>query len=856
MRKMAFYSLGGLLVLCVLGAWNNRASAQQSDQREASGSAVVPPKLLKAPAPVYPASRIAEGTHPTVTVQIVLDETGKVVKADIEHSAGADFDKAALQAVRTWTFSPAQRDGQPVASRLHVAVHFELPTYDLTTTQAGASAVLRGSHPSVHVMPETDSKVAGKRIGFRTTATVAQTPLRELQRGSGDVALRQEVLAAAPRSEGPELLRSVPGVYIARPEGEAVAHTLTMRGFNAEHGQDVEMRLGDVPLNLPSHIHGQGYTDLGFLIPEVVQELQVTAGVSDPRQGDFAVAGTFDFKLGVPERGVFIKSGYGSFDTFRQLILWAPPDESEQTFGAVQYRSTDGFGQNRAGQSGSGIVQGAFGTGAWRYKALGIAYGARADMAGVVRYDDVQAGTIGFYDVYPYPTAEAQNAATARMLGAFNAEYRGDSGDNGDMGVWLGHDTFRVQENFTGFAEHADDPEHANVGDLLGQDNRTLSMGLNGRYRTAPYKPASWAQGTVELGVSGRFDSIDQAQADLDASNGNQTIHQSVDAQIQSLDLGMWGDLAWELGPLLVLRGGLRADALHYHVTDAISEPHDEEVEADDHGGSYARSASGLAWGPRASAEVKMAPWLSLLGAYGEGFRSPQGRQLQDGDDVTFTKVRSADIGVRARRDDLYELSLSGFYAGLSEDLLFDTHEGRLERIGPTRRVGAVAYGVLRPLPWARVATSVTYADARLLQDAEDDGSGLGPPSEAGDRVPYVPPWVIRLDASVQGKLVQRVVDQPLSGRLGLGWSFLSARPLPYGESADAFSLLDAVAGLRWRALELTVEVFNLLDTRYAANEFNFVSNWNPAAAPPTEPARHLVAGAPRTVMASLGLRL
>jgi iron complex outermembrane receptor protein len=855
MRNAACCGLGCGLMLCGLSAWPSLAYAQQSTKPAVAAPAIVPPKLLTAPAPVYPPSRIAGGTHPTVTVQVVLNETGKVVKADVEHSAGSDFDKAALNAVRTWTFSPARRDGQAVASRLHVAVHFELPTYDLTTTQAGASAVLRGSHPPVHVMPEADSGVTGKRIGFRTTAQVEQTELRASHRSSGDVSIKHDVLQAAPRSEGAELLRSVPGVYIARPEGEAVSHTIMMRGFDAEHGQDVEMRLGHVPLNLPSHLHGQGYTDLGFLIPEVVQDLSVTAGVSDPRQGDFAVAGSFDFKLGVPERGIHIKSGYGSFDTFRQLLVWAPPGEAQETFGAVQYRSTDGFGQNRAGQSGSGIVQGAFGTGQWRYKALGIAYGARADMAGVVRYDDVEAGTVGFYDVYPFPTAQAQNAAAARVLGGFSAEYRGDSGDNGDMGVWLGHDTFRVQENFTGFAEHADDPEHANVGDLLGQDNRTMSMGMSGRYRTAAYKPASWAQGTVELGVSGRFDTIDQAQADLDAANGNQVIEQSVDAQIRSLDLGMWGDLAWELGPLLILRAGLRADALYYQVNDQITEPHDDAADAD-HVQGYGRSAAGLAWGPRASAEVKMSPWLSLLGAYGEGFRSPQGRQLQDGDDVTFTKVRSADIGVRMRSDNRYELSLTGFYTGLSEDLLFDAHEGRLERIGPTRRLGTVAYGVVRPVSWVRAAASVTYADARLLEDGEDEGDGAGLSNEAGDRVPFVPPLVLRLDAAVQGVVLKSVAHHPLGGRLGLGWSFLSARPLPYDGSASPFSLLDTVAGVTWRNMEFAVEIFNLLDARYGASEFNFVSQWDPNGPATNAPARHVAAGAPRTVMATLGLRL
>jgi hypothetical protein len=109
-----------------------------------------------------------------------------------------------------------------------------------------------------------------------------------------------------------------PGVYVSRPEGDAVAHEIYLRGFNAAHGQDIEFTVGGVPINQLSHLHGQGYADLNFILPEVVRSIRVTEGVYDPHQGDFAVAGSIDFDLGVEQPRL-------STALHRRLLRHLPP---------------------------------------------------------------------------------------------------------------------------------------------------------------------------------------------------------------------------------------------------------------------------------------------------------------------------------------------------------------------------------------------------------------------------------------------------------------------------------------------------------------------------------------------------
>jgi iron complex outermembrane recepter protein len=374
---------------------------------------------------VYPPAARASSRDVTVVLLVTIGRDGAVGDVTVAQSGGAEFDEAAIRAVKAWTFVPARQGDEPVASRIRVPFEFHASRSEPEpepvpppppNAQPKPAAVAPEQHPEA-----IEVTVEGER------------ELRREERSVSDFRLRRDVLEAAPSQEGADVLRRAPGVYMGRGEGAAIAHSYMLRGFDAEHGQDIEFRVGGLPINLPSHLHGQGYADLGFLIAETVQELYVREGVYDPRQGDFAVAGSIDIELGMERRGLLFKSGYGSFGTFRQLMAWAPEDAEPQTFGAVQYSQSDGFGENRAGRAVSATVQQNFGSGAMRYRALGIAYAARADLAGVLRSDDVEAGRVCFYCVYPYPTARAQNALANRLMVGLFAEYRGEQ-DNGEIG--------------------------------------------------------------------------------------------------------------------------------------------------------------------------------------------------------------------------------------------------------------------------------------------------------------------------------------------------------------------------------------------------------------------------------------
>lgn len=830
---------------------------------------VVPPRLISQTAPVYPQAALVSGLQGTVVLFVTVSQTGAVVGTEVATSVSPEIDAAAKDAVQRWVFEPARRGGTPVDARISVSVPFVVAPPGEEQVAAPSPAELGPPNDSSALPPPSATPSpteeplptsAGSKPGdgqARATEVVVEGERNasEALRSSSDFALKHDVLDAAPHHEGVDVLRATPGLYIGRPEGAAVAHRYMLRGFDSEHGQDIEFRVGGVPINLPSHIHGQGYADLGFLIGNTVSELRVTEGVHDPRQGDFAVAGSIDVRLGVAERGVKLRSGYGAFGTFEQLALWAPPDALPDTFGAVELHTTDGFGENRAGDRANLTFQQGFTWLDWRVRLLGIFHGARARMAGALRRNDVDSGEVGFYDVYPHATAQAQNAMNLRgILGIFG-EYQGLLGDTAELGLWTSADRFRVQQNWTGFLERSQTLNNvAGRGDLIEQRNRTDTLGLTARYRTAA-REIGPIHAHLSVGATGRLDTIDQQQNLLDAGVNSQTWDRRVDAAIEALDVGGWMDVDLHWEEAIKLRLGYRADLLGYEVEDALGNRAPAIRETDSYIVGFRRSAMGMVHGPRVSADVE--PWdhLTFHASYGEGFRSPQARTLADGEPTPFSKVRSADVGTRLTLYEGTQLTLSAYHTRLSDDVAFDASEGRLERVGATRRRGGVAFLETRPLAGLVGAFSVTYVDAELMEPPPATAEEPNPPFKAGQNLPFVPPLVARADVGFERPLGEWR-GLPFRGRLGLGGSALSSRPLPYGYLGQPFALLDASGGLGLGAAELTLSVYNCLDARYPASEYSFVSAWDPQGQASRLPERHVVAGAPRTWMLTLELNL
>jgi iron complex outermembrane receptor protein len=805
--------------------------------------AVTPPTVVTHVDAQYPPSALATRKHGDVTLALTVDADGHVSKVDVLESGGTDLDEAALVAARQWVFVPATRNGKPLASRIRVPFHFAPP--------AAPPELVGPPKPADdltgHVVPPAPAPVE-VHVGGRPNPP---------SRGISDFRLTRTTLTAAPHGSGADLLATAPGVYIAHPEGEAIAQRIYLRGFDAEHGQDVELKVAGIPMNQPSHIHGQGYADLNIVIPETVRSIRVIEGVYDPRQGDFAVAGSAEYDLGVEERRSRVKLSYGSFDTRRVAAIWAPQGQAEETFGAASFRTTDGFGDGTRGGTSGGAV------GQYKVKLpydvtalfhVG-AYAARSNLANVVRRDDVEARKIGFYDAYRDASARAQSAGTSRTQLGITLDKSPDAdGSRLSASMWLYLASFRSRTNFTGYTQRSRiEPTWVGRGDLIEQSNEDFGVGGAMSYRSARLVPRKDFVVQYELGSEVRTHRIAQAQNLLKAPQ-NETWDNRDDAELKTTDVGVFGDVLVSASKYVRLRGGARADLLFFDVDDKLGN-FIPAASAKSHVVGFRRTASGIAAGPRATIEGHPTTWLRLSASYGQGFRSPQARQLEEGEQAPFAKVRSYEAGATLRQGEVISLSGVAYQTDLSYDLVFDPSEGRLERIGPTTRRGLVGYLLASPVEWVNVSLSATYVHATLDSPPIPTPDNPSPPYVSGQSLPYVPPVLLRSDVAF-ARTMGSLFEKPLVWRAGYGTTFLSARPLPYGQKSPPVFLLDATVGVRRDWLELSIDGFNVLDARYADTEYAFVSNWQTSAVPSRVPARHIAAGAPRALLASLTLYL
>ena len=140
----------------------------------------------------------------------------------------------------------------------------------------------------------------------------------------------------------------------------------------------------------------------------------------------------------------------------------------------------------------------------------------------------------------------------------------------------------------------------------------------------------------------------------------------------------------------------------------------------------------------------------------------------------------------------------------------------------------------------------------RFFDEAANVGAVRGVVDGTGEAIPYVPHVMARSDTALFGDLPWTIDDHPVRASFGPAVTFVGTRSLPFGQSSDAYFLVDAALKFNWRAFELGLIATNLLDTRYRLSEFTFISDFHTQPAPTLAPERSFTAGAPRMLFISL----
>lgn len=742
-----------------------------------------------------------------------------------------------------------------------------VPKQAVSETGNGDEKTVAQTHNTASSRRESESKEsketkeiteAEKKKGGAFEVAVSAKRQPPPSRGAADYHVDVGALGNVPRKNAAELLKLVPGILLTNDGSEAHADQVFLRGFDAREGQDIEFTVGGVPINESGNLHGNGYSDTHFLIPEVVSTLRVLEGPFDPRQGNYGVAGSADYEMGLSQRGITTKFLAGSYGTFRGLLLWGPHGARDGTFAGVELYQTAGFGQNRDGRRASVVAQYEGRTENHLYRITAQAYIASFHSAGVIAEEDFLAGRIGFFDTYD----ATQGADTGRYSISGMLESRVGKLVVRNQ-VYAIARPWTLRENYTGFLLDTQEPTqapHGQRGDQIQVASMAAIVGAHGFARLSG--EILKRKQEVEVGYYARGDFVHSTQHRIEAAT-QVPYHTEADLESKLGDVGLYADLNLRFLEWLALRGGVRADLFTYDVLDlcaakSVSHPSKTNPPLDvsclnqQDFGKYREpfqrsTTTGMAVLPRMSLVLGPLYGVSASVSYGQGVRSIDPIYITQDAKTPFANAESVDAGLSFAKE-IGPLAVSArtaiFRTKVDRDLIFSQTAGRNVLSSGTTRMGNASAARVTG-SFFDVAANLTYVRANF------DDTGL--------LIPYVPEWVFRFDGSLFGELPYdklRIFGKAFRGTLALGATYVSPRPLPFGERSNPIAVVDLHATVGIWLFDVGFVATNLSDAQYRLGEYNYASDFRNQAFPTLVPMRHFSAGSPRQLFFTLSINL
>jgi outer membrane receptor protein involved in Fe transport len=701
-------------------------------------------------------------------------------------------------------------------------------TYQLTLTLINfASATRRAivvadTRPVVqdevmHLSLSAEVVVIGKRT-FTNLADV-ENPAENLvgvatSASQGAITGRQ--LEVRPFMRQGEVLETVPGVIITQHSGEGKANQYFLRGFNLDHGSDFATTVAGTPVNMPTHAHSQGYSDLNFLIPELVAGVQYSKGPYYADQGDFATAGASNINYATSLERPIAHLDVGTYGFGRVLFAASPKVGNGHLLAALEtstndgpwtvpdgYRKINGVLRFSRGDNVNGLSLTAMGySGRWNATE---ATPQRAVAGGLVsRFDSLDPSDRG--DSYRYSVSGDWQRSTGNVLNKVQAYALG-------YGLDL----------YSNFTFYLDDPVH---GDQREQVDRRFVTGVKAFQK----RMTRWGTRNVQntVGVQLRNDDI----GDVALYHTEQRVRLEAMSRASAMvtTAGLFAENQTEWKPWLRTTAGIRGDGSRYGVTNVID---------DRNSGS---TTAGIV-SPKGS--VTLGPWKSteLYVNAGTGFHSNSalGATLHydaAGQYVTpvtpLVRATGAEVGVRTVALRHLQSTVSLWAMRLGSELVYNGDVGATEPGPASRRHGVEFANYYAPLRWLVFDGDVSLSQARFAE-----------PTPEGSYVPEAVSTVVSAGAAVDNW-------HRTFGALRLRYFGPRALVADNSVRSEATTLVNLQAGYRlMKNLRTNLHVYNLFDAKVSDIDYYFTSRL-PGEPLPGVDDIHFHAAIPRTLRLSL----
>jgi TonB family protein len=787
MRKPSLASALAAVVL-VLVAAPRRSSAQPAQPQPAQPPAdapaapdtsdLRPPTLEKRVEARYPEEAKQQRLEANVGLELVIGDDGRVLDAKVTSPAGHGFDEAALDAVRAFEFAPARQGGKAIRSSVQFTYEFHLPPEPAAPPPPPPPPV-----PIVTGPPEV------RQTGpDQSTLVLAQRPIS----AASSFAVRDREFNLRPIGSVQDILRVTPGLVLVQHSGGGKANQYFLRGFDVDHGTDLALSIDGIPVNMVSHAHGQGYADTNFIIPEVVERVEITKGPYFANQGDFATAGAVnmvsrdDFEHSSIGFGASGSPGHGA-PGYRGLLIASPKFETmKATFAAELGRQNGPFDNPESWDKYKLFNKLTVALGQSSSLTLGeTSYGGAWHGSGQIPVRALEQGQVKrFGSIDP-----DEGGYTSRHQLVVQYKLRPSESSELKALAYVGAYKFNLYSNFT---LNLRDPDN---GDEIEQVDRRTFYGGRVSYRVVHQLDGIRFDTTI--GGDGRNDDI---QNRLNHSVHRRELARVVDDSVHETFLGVFA--SEEVTPVkwLRLNAAGRADMLAFAVDDRL--PHAGGADRPRSGVDSAHQLS-----PKASAvlsPLQEGPaQLDVYVNYGHGFHSNDVRGAFANPKVTpLTRAIGEEVGSRVRLFDRVDLAVA---LDLDNETVWVGDEGTTAVGDATTRRGVELETRYEITKWLAADLDLTFTKSRFKANA-GNGSGLAlAPKQT---------W--------SGGLSGRHALGPGVVRGGLRFYGIADRPATDDGAltAPGFTIFDLHAGYRLRRFDLAFDVENLFDSDSRAAQF------------------------------------
>ncbi|WP_097991012.1 TonB-dependent receptor [Methyloterricola oryzae] len=605
-----------------------------------------------------------------------------------------------------------------------------------------------------------------------------------------------------PLSRVGELVEVVPGAIATQHSGSGKANQYFLRGFNLDHGTDFSVTLDGVPMNLPTHAHGQGYLDLNSVIPELVDKVEYGKGPYYVDAGDFSSAGyarmhTFH---SLPEG--FVKFTGGEYDFYRGVAANSNRiGRGDLLYGAEVNFFNGPWVQPEHSDKYNGMLRYTVDEGNWGGSINGKIYHSRWTATNQIPEALVEQGRLDLYGTMD-PT---DGGNTNRYSLASNLWSKGDNYKS-ELNIYAAYYDVQLYSNFTYFL---DDPIR---GDQIEQKERRVIGGGNGE--TTFYN--NWFGFDVDntFGFQVRHDSINGLG--LNHTQNRQLLDRKSLSDVEETSYSFYYKNQTHWLEKFRTIAGLRTDTFVMDVTDRLN-----PVNSGNRTSTFVSPKLSLIFGPWYDTEF----FINL--GYGLHSNDARGTTTRVAPDGTFqnrvspmAKQRGAEGGIRTQAVEGLTSTLAVWYLRSASELVFAGDAGTTEPTGESERVGVEWTNYYKPTDWLTLDADLAFASAEYLgvpRYANNVPNSVGRVISAGAVIqfPYNLYGVARLRHFGQMPLSETNYDA--SGNKAWGGST---------------TLVTLGGGYQYQNYKVELDIFNLFNSKANDIAYDYTYNDQPGGTP------------------------